>query len=1290
MFFQRLPAFTLCFPSIDAQQYPPGFLDYVSNGLTDKHAKDTLERDFNCLNWQRECTHLIPLYTTGDGNCLLHAASLAMWGIEDKQFILRNALYDSLTTAQPGGNTLQDRCRQAVGEVLRDVNVRLSDHDWEGEWRMIVNQATPNASGHQQSLEESHIFVLANILRRPIIVYGTPKVRSFNTGGTMQNINFHGIYLPLLWGSQLCHKAPLCLAYSTGHFTALVPVSNRQNQLIVSITDNMGRELPIRFLLQAEQQNTMYLLQQYLDITQQYSSALRRQVSVAILALREAAHVPQLVNSYINAAYAEFTRQNQPYYAPNQPGAAPPQNEGVQRQLCVGCDSGVFASAETNFLCSLCYKKHQSAVSNYSGTLKCRSPGCQEKGLTSKDGYCHKCYTRNPQSGDERFYSNDFDEAGKNKVHNSLPAGGSEEAAKPKCKQCNDFFANEEFGGLCSGCFKALSIKESTEKPPAPQQPFVPPATPIQNSNNAEQAADKCYKCKQFHGDQQWGGLCSVCFKEKSKDEANMKPPRNDFQQPGPSNQQAWSNPQPLGQQPGYNQSRVNPQPPPPNHPQPAANPFGQQCMTKGCVRFADESCQGYCTQCFASSVERYQQQHQQQQQQNLFQQQQPHQYDQTRQQQQQEYERQQMEARRRQEQEEELRRKEGARQLEVKRQDQHEVSKRQQEPGYQQRQVHTTDHTTTLEQQKYLMRQKEPATSHAATTTFIGLCKNHMCSRFADAGCDGYCSMCFPLDSQISTSNATQGQKIPSPNVSPPQTQKVPAPSNPQQVPPPIKPRKNAPRTAPKAIISEEPASQSSQISSIQGSDLADICFMCAKMKPTTVNFTYSLCHKHAAIVAASFNEEDLKSPQVATKQQTQFSTEHSYNPAPESTGAQERRGSAIDNQQQRRGSAFDDQQQRRGSACDDHQQLPASRYSAEQKIVHHSGEQYGTGPPMTCHLGEQPVPSPRFPGITQPSYYAAASQSGHHNQQPMDMPNNISRSNQYNDSPVSQSHGQVGPPMNSSASYSPSGNQFSPQSGGQSSYQPYNTGGHINSHHPMQNEAPHQGSGVSQAHPQSKRPPQQNNYFGSGGGPSGNPNEIKYPPGNFDSSGDLRDQHRYDSSHVSTSSNKFNNQPHHNHHGSYDPQYSYQRQPQDHHQQSAYNQSQGGGYQGGSHQVGGNQTAGGNMPQDNNSYYASQASGHREGPGPSGQPLKPSIDTRAASDSEVAHEQFPAGKILCKYPGCSFYAIPELDNYCHDCYRDDDKSGLKNYQRCQNPQCPNKVAGSFPKYCDSCVTKR
>ena len=165
-------------------------------------------------------------------------------------------------------------------------------------------------SGHHQSLEESHIFVLANVLRRPIIVYGVPKARSFSTEGSMQNINFHGVYLPLLWGSQLCHKPPLCLGYGISHFTALVPSGSQQQQLVVPLTDNSGHVLPIHFLVRAEKQNTFYLLEQYLDVIQQYSSSLGRQVPVAVILLREATHMQHLVKAYIDMSLTAFNKQN--------------------------------------------------------------------------------------------------------------------------------------------------------------------------------------------------------------------------------------------------------------------------------------------------------------------------------------------------------------------------------------------------------------------------------------------------------------------------------------------------------------------------------------------------------------------------------------------------------------------------------------------------------------------------------------------------------------------------------------------------------------------------------------------------------------------------------------------------------------------------------------------------------------------------------------------------------------------------------------------------------------------
>ena len=102
-----------------------------------------------------------------------------------------------------------------------------------------------NARSPGVALEQIHVFVLAHILRRPIIIYGVKYVKSFR-GETLDLAKFEGVslieygsvrvktinwillfcvlgvYLPLLWESSFCFKSPVALAYTRGHFSALV------------------------------------------------------------------------------------------------------------------------------------------------------------------------------------------------------------------------------------------------------------------------------------------------------------------------------------------------------------------------------------------------------------------------------------------------------------------------------------------------------------------------------------------------------------------------------------------------------------------------------------------------------------------------------------------------------------------------------------------------------------------------------------------------------------------------------------------------------------------------------------------------------------------------------------------------------------------------------------------------------------------------------------------------------------------------------------------------------------
>ena len=72
-------------------------------GLTaDANSLAVLEQD-NIINWCPHARTLIPLNTDSDGNCLLHAVSMYIWGVHDRRLTLRNFLHQKLQMALKSG-----------------------------------------------------------------------------------------------------------------------------------------------------------------------------------------------------------------------------------------------------------------------------------------------------------------------------------------------------------------------------------------------------------------------------------------------------------------------------------------------------------------------------------------------------------------------------------------------------------------------------------------------------------------------------------------------------------------------------------------------------------------------------------------------------------------------------------------------------------------------------------------------------------------------------------------------------------------------------------------------------------------------------------------------------------------------------------------------------------------------------------------------------------------------------------------------------------------------------------
>ncbi|KAI0207295.1 Ubiquitin thioesterase zranb1-B [Lamellibrachia satsuma] len=237
--------------------------------LLDKDVQKELESEEPIINWSAEITErlgsrLYALWNRTAGDCLLDSVLQASWGIFDSDNTLRRALADSLSE---GATAFYSRWKETETLQAQSLHFTLDENQWSRDWAVLLSLASqPGAS-----LEQIHIFALAHILRRPIIVYGIKFVKSFR-GENIGLARFQGVYLPLLWEQSFCWRTPLALGYTRGHFSALISMeadtedenvgagANSDNndgcgdhqRAYLPLTDSEGKLLPIHFLPASE------------------------------------------------------------------------------------------------------------------------------------------------------------------------------------------------------------------------------------------------------------------------------------------------------------------------------------------------------------------------------------------------------------------------------------------------------------------------------------------------------------------------------------------------------------------------------------------------------------------------------------------------------------------------------------------------------------------------------------------------------------------------------------------------------------------------------------------------------------------------------------------------------------------------------------------------------------------------------------------------------------------------------------------------------------------------------
>lgn len=167
---------TFSLPS-DIEELPLTVQEQLYEELLDRDAQKQLENPPPALNWSNEVisrlgSRLMVLWNRSAGDCLLDSCLQSTWGIFDRDNILRRALSESLHQC---ANEFYPRWREYEMIQAAMLHFTLDEPQWEDDWQQLLSIASqPGAS-----LEQLHIFVLAHIFRRPIIVYGVKYVKSF-------------------------------------------------------------------------------------------------------------------------------------------------------------------------------------------------------------------------------------------------------------------------------------------------------------------------------------------------------------------------------------------------------------------------------------------------------------------------------------------------------------------------------------------------------------------------------------------------------------------------------------------------------------------------------------------------------------------------------------------------------------------------------------------------------------------------------------------------------------------------------------------------------------------------------------------------------------------------------------------------------------------------------------------------------------------------------------------------------------------------------------------------------
>ena len=269
-------------------------------------------------------------------------------------------------------------------------------------------KATPH-----EFLESVHVYVLSNILRRPIIIV-TDLLLTSSGSHLGEDSHIAGIYLPLEWPPIKCCKTPIILGFSQGHFCPLLSettFSPKSKEPLFPLVTKDFSFLPVRFLSQQEEHKACELVQSYFIVKEaNISFGMDGEVPVpcAVLSYKD---LPLEMNTVME----HFKMCEQNYHQQIAQGQHRGQNEAsLFHQLHIDSQTKVapMRSFSQSYQMSLKNQAIKDKVKaerilseknveeeRWSNVGRCIIRGCNRQGNALRNNFCDSCWGKFSMSG---------------------------------------------------------------------------------------------------------------------------------------------------------------------------------------------------------------------------------------------------------------------------------------------------------------------------------------------------------------------------------------------------------------------------------------------------------------------------------------------------------------------------------------------------------------------------------------------------------------------------------------------------------------------------------------------------------------------------------------------------------------------------------------------------------------------------------------------------------------------------------------------------------------------------